>query len=59
LVRGDFLQLICREFYPTQPNSQEFLVVFEKNDALWNKDEVLNSLRVLYDETFNMRKENY
>jgi len=55
LVRGDFIRLICKEFYPTQPNTQEFLLVLEKNETLWNKDEALNTLKVLYDATFNLK----
>jgi SAM-dependent methyltransferase len=53
LVRSDLLCLTSREFYPTQINTQEFLLVLENNEMSWNKDEALLILQLQYDAAYN------
>jgi len=55
MTRSDMLHLICKEFYPTQFNTQEFLIVLEKSTGSWSKDDALQLLRLHYDNAYNTK----
>jgi hypothetical protein len=47
LTRADLINYNCKMFIPTRENTQEFVIVMQKNEY-WNKDTELNILRQFY-----------
>ena len=47
LTRADMLNLTCMQVHPTLHNTQEFLLILQKN-LTWNRDDALQKLRVHY-----------
>jgi predicted SAM-dependent methyltransferase/predicted nucleic acid-binding Zn-ribbon protein len=47
-VRANLITYSCKEFYPTQENTQEFLVILQNSGTQWNRNQELENLRKLY-----------
>lgn len=47
-TRAELIRYSCKAFYPTQENTQEFVVILQNNDEQWNKDKELDNLRQAY-----------
>jgi len=53
LSRNNMIQLSCPTFLPTLENTQEFVLVLQK-EKHWNRDSVLQQLRLHYSSACNM-----
>ena len=47
-VRSELISFECTDFFPTMPNTQEFVVVLQKAAPSWNRDKAISQLRGYY-----------